>query len=279
MKGIIALDIDGTITVEHHSIEPEVVRYLSGLAAEGWKMIFITGRTFHWGYSVLRFFPFPYDFAVQNGAIILEMPTRRIVSKKYLHSSIFPVMDSICKEEPGDYIVYAGYEHGDRCFYRPERFDPPLLDYLKQRTRQFEETWIPVHSFADLEVQEFPSVKYIGLNPSAQRIAQKIEEHLGLHVPLIRDPFNAEYYVAQATHALVSKGHAVMDFKKIIGCTGPVIAAGDDNNDRTMLAVADAKVVMASAPQDMLAMADVIAPPATERGIIAGLTEAIKRTR
>ena len=45
MKGIIALDIDGTITVEHHSIEPEVVRYLSGLAAEGWKMIFITGRT------------------------------------------------------------------------------------------------------------------------------------------------------------------------------------------------------------------------------------------
>jgi hydroxymethylpyrimidine pyrophosphatase-like HAD family hydrolase len=44
-----------------------------------------------------------------------------------------------------------------------------------------------------------------------------------------------------------------------------------------MLASADISVVMATAPSDMLAKADVIAPPAIHHGLIAGLKEAIQR--
>ena len=41
-KGIIALDIDGTITVQKHFLETSVKNYLNELIASGWCLIFIT---------------------------------------------------------------------------------------------------------------------------------------------------------------------------------------------------------------------------------------------
>lgn len=276
MKGIIALDIDGTIAVDNHSIDKDVVSFLGRLTKEGWKLIFITGRTFAWGYQVLQYLDFPYHFAVQNGAIILEMPSRRIASKKYIDISVFPFMDEICKAEPSDFVIYTGYENNDICYYRPSHFAPFLLDYLKERREKLDETWVALDSFDDLPLKEFPSIKCFGHEDSTLRISHKIVERLKLHVPLIRDPYYMKYYVAQATHPEVSKGYALLDFARLFNVKTVKIAAGDDNNDRSMLAVADIKVVMATAPADMISAADVVAPPALEKGIIEGLKEAIR---
>ncbi len=63
MKGLIALDIDGTLTDNLKPTPAEVAAYLRFLSAEGWEMAFITGRTFHWGYTALKQLNFPYHFA------------------------------------------------------------------------------------------------------------------------------------------------------------------------------------------------------------------------
>lgn len=275
MKGIIALDIDGTITDDRHTISRDVVDYLESLSCDGWRLIFITGRTFKWGYEVLQYLNCPYYMAVQNGAIILEMPQRNIKAKKYLNKSIFPAMEAACKGEPSDFAVYTGYEHKDICYYRPDRFNAEMREYLARREVALKETFIPVNSFDEMDITEFPSVKAWGWLESANRIAKRIENSIGLHVPVIHDPFQHDHYVAQATHAHVSKGYAVKDFKKIVGNPRIIIAAGDDNNDRSMLEEAHIKVVMSTAPKDMLATADIIAPPASQNGIIKGLKDAI----
>ena len=278
MKGTIALDIDGTITVEHHALPDKVVRYLVGLVNEGWRLIFITGRTFAWGYAVLRFLPVDYYMAVQNGAIIIEMPSRKIISKKYLDRSIFPQMNAICEKEPSDFVIYAGFERNDQCYYRPKRFSKELLEYVKARVVALGELWEAVDAYDDLNLVEFPSVKCFGTIESAQRIAHAIESQLGLHVPLIKDPFDENYYVAQATHPIVNKGQALRDLMTHTQRNGTIIAAGDDNNDRSMLAAAHVKVVMETAPKEMRDQADIIAPSARNLGIIQGLQEAIKLT-
>lgn len=275
MKGTIALDIDGTITVEHHSMPDKVIEFLDKLVHKGWNIVFITGRTFAWGYSVLQALPFEYFYAVQNGAIILKMPSRTILSKKYLDRSIFPIMDAICLGEASDYVLFSGFEENDQCFYRPERFSDSLLQFLEKRIAALKENWKPVKTFDEVSIREFPSVKCFGLLDSAMRIAKKIEEKAGLHVPLIRDPFDPQYFVAQATHADVNKGEALRDVLRLSQAKGVVIAAGDDVNDLTMLEAADIKVAMQNAPQNLLAIADVIAPPASEFGIIEGLSRAI----
>lgn len=274
-KGLIALDIDGTITIEHHSISPEIVSFFHSLNKEGWQFLFATGRTFQWGYEVLTHLPFHYHFAVQNGAIILEMPSRKILMKKYLDKSIFPVMEEICHEEESDFVIYSGFEFQDRCFYRPNHFDETMLYYLKKRVETLKENWEPLQSFDELPLTQFSSVKCFGTYESAQRIADKMEKRLSLHCPIIRDPFTGRYYIAQGTHPQVNKGQAVTDLKNLLQIKGPVIAAGDDNNDIPMLEAANVKIAMETAPATMQTMADIIAPTAANNGIISGIKEAI----
>jgi hydroxymethylpyrimidine pyrophosphatase-like HAD family hydrolase len=277
VKGTIALDIDGTLTTEMRTIPPRVVDYLSLLAREGWRLIFITGRPFASGAKTLQPLTFPYYLAVQNGAIILEMPARKIILKRYLDRTIFKAMDEICQGEPSDFVVYGGFEHQDVCYYRPKRFSSSLLAYLEGRIKEFKEVWLPVDSYDDMELSEFPSIKCFGHYASAQELTRRIEERLGLHVPLIRDPYDESYYVVQATHPNISKGFALKNFIAFAGASGKVIAAGDDYNDRSMLSQADIRIVMATAPKDLLVEADIIAPPASEEGIISGLKAVFKR--
>jgi hydroxymethylpyrimidine pyrophosphatase-like HAD family hydrolase len=80
----------------------------------------------------------------------------------------------------------------------------------------------------------------------------------------------------QATHAGASKGEALKRYVRFKSHRGVVIAAGDDENDKSMLEVADIKVVMGTAPQDMKEKADVIAPPASVGGLVEGLQKAIE---
>ncbi len=67
-------------------------------------------------------------------------------------------------------------------------------------------------------------------------------------IPIIRDPFGEDRYVAQATAHGVNKGDAAMRFAEYKGGGGPIIAAGDDRNDLPMLQTADLAIVMGSAP-------------------------------
>lgn len=278
-QGIIALDIDGTITSETHSVHPDVVRYFTSLQDEGWIFMFITGRPFQWGYEVLKSFPFPYVFVVQNGALVLEMPARKVIDKKYLRSDILPLMENICLEEKTDFIVYSGFESQDWCYYRPTHLPSPLLAYLQQRVEALEEKWQPLSSFHSLPVSLFSSLKCFAQGDQAQRLSQRIEKELSLHAPVNRDPFNPHYFVIQATHIEATKGKALEYYRHQFPSVPVVIAAGDDYNDLSMLQKANIRVVMATAPADLKQWGDIIAPPASENGIIKGLKQAIEQAQ
>lgn len=275
-NGLIALDIDGTITADMQDIPQKVVQYLSDLFHQGWAFVFITGRTFDFGYHVLKALPFDYYYAVQNGAILLSMPSRKILAKKYLDKSIIPSMEKICEGEPTDFVIYAGLEKNNQCFYRKSHFSEKLLNYLEARRKAFNEEWENIHSFDALPIQEFPSIKCFGEFLQAQHVADRIEKILDLHVPVIKDPFCNEYYVVQATHPQVSKGQVLKDLIRLMDYRGQIIAAGDDLNDLSMFEEAHIKVAMENAPLELKLRADLIAPPASLDGIIEGLKKAIE---
>lgn len=276
MNGLIGLDIDGTITSEAHTINPAVVEYLEDLAKSGWALFFITGRPFSWGYEVLQHLSCPYYFCVQNGAITLEMPFRQVVAKKYLDSSILPVLDEICQRHNNGYILYTGYENDDICYYRPERLPKELVSYLDIRHKKLGENWVAVSSFDKVPVKEFASIKSFAGYEDALILSEAWESQLQLHAPIVNDPFNSDYYVIQGTRSDVSKGSALYDMHQKMGRRGLIIAAGDDNNDYSMMQVADIKIAMSDAPYELKKIADIIAPPCEENGIITGISRALE---
>ena len=276
MRGIIALDIDGTVTAETHALDREMSDVFHDLHKAGWKFIFITGRPFKWVYETLQSIPFPYALAVQNGALLLEMPAKKILCRKYLKQDLLPQLEEICRHEHTDFVIYSGFEHDDWCFYRPLNLSASILSYVMERTKALGEKWQPLETFSQLPVPYFSSIKFFAQKEQASRISHWLENNLKLHAPPNRDPFNPEMYVVQATHAEATKGLVLQQYIQMTGAAGPIIAAGDDYNDRSMLALAHVKVVMANAPPEILKMADVIAPPATQKGIIQGLYEGVQ---
>ncbi len=279
VRGIIALDIDGTVTAQAHGLESNVIDALDRFAKEGWFFIFITGRPFQWGFLTLESLPFSYALAVQNGALLLEMPSRKILTRKYLTREILPQLEKISQECETDFVIYSGLENDDWCYYRSAFLPASLQNYGLQRAAFLGEKWRMLQAFSDLPVPRFSSVKFFAKDKHAFTISQRIEKELGLHAPPNRDPFNPDFFVIQATHPQANKGFVLKAFIQKMKFSGPIIAAGNDHNDCSMLQAAHVKIVMANAPPDVLAMADILAPPASQQGIIQGLSDAIYRLK
>lgn len=273
MKGLIALDIDGTLTAHLYAIPAEVCRCLSSLAKEGWQIALITGRTFSFARPLLEDLDFPYWLALQNGADLLEMPAKKLVRQSYLKGSVVSEIEAAYHGHPEDFIIYSGFAKGDFCYYRPKRFSKELLTYLDELKTLSTEPWKKLELFTFPETEGFPLIKCMGSQHAMEMLSTSIHTISGVTTSLIRDPVSPGLYLHLITHPEATKGRA-LHFLKERFANQPVIAAGDDRNDLPMLEQADIRIVMSSAPSDVQSVAHILAAPASELGIIAALHEA-----
>jgi hydroxymethylpyrimidine pyrophosphatase-like HAD family hydrolase len=276
--GWIALDIDGTITDETHRAPLEVVQFLHSLNEKGWEIAFITGRTYSFAHRVIKDFDFPFYLAIQNGADILHMPSQVLISRYYLDAEVIPVLCQAYQGEKEDFLIYTGYERGDFCYYRPDRYSLSLLKHLDKIMALSPEPWKPLKDFQFEKGISFPLAKCLGTLPAMQRINALLKPFADVNATLIRDPLSdGEIYLNLVTTKHATKGRALRTIQEIVGDGGPIIAAGDDLNDISMLEIADVKIVMAQAPPVMHAMATIIARPGKQHPIIAALRQATEQ--
>lgn len=273
--GVIASDIDGTLIVGTEELPDQIVTFLSQLHEQGWTFIFLTGRTFTYGYHTLKKLPFPYYFCVQNGATVFEMPAKQVLLQRYLSPELLPSLEKIAEEEKVECAIYTGISHGHRVLYRSKRYSSDLREYLDKRQKVFMEEWVSVDEFAHGHITDFPAVKFFGNHEAVTQVAKRVETELHLHIPVVRDPFCEGYYLAQGTHKEVNKGKILQELIQQRKLKGPLIAAGDDKNDISLLEVADVGIVMANAPPELLRLGTLVAPPVEKMGIISGLKHAI----
>lgn len=274
-KGIIALDIDGTITVSKHALEPEVSRYLNQLISEGWRIIFITGRTYSFAKPILVDIEGDFFVAVQNGAALYEMPQERCVKKNEISTELLGRLEPLFQSEGRGLLVESGKENGDVCYYKWSDFSSEELKYINFRIEISPEEWVAVDSFEALPIQTFAVGKFFAPEALALSLAEKILKMFPLSVIVIRDPFRPGFHLAHVSGAHTSKGTILQDFISMHAEGLPIIAAGDDYNDVEMLEKGTVKIVMANGPAKLQLLADIVAPPVQNQGIIQGLKEAI----
>lgn len=277
MKGTIALDIDGTITRDDHLIPDEVAFYLESLFKEGWQIILVTGRTLSFALSSIQKLQFSYLLGLQNGADLLQMPEKTPLKQNYFGIEVVHALDKLYVGLEEDMLIYSGFESGDFFYYRPKKFSQKFLLYLDKLKNLAASLWQEVESFDEITQKSFPLIKCVGLKAQMEALDKKVQEIEGVRTSVIRDLINRDYYLILVTHENAIKGVAVRQLMKQFSLKGPLICAGDDNNDLSMIQEADVKIVMPSAPKKLLDIADIIAPPANDCGIISALKDAMER--
>jgi Cof subfamily protein (haloacid dehalogenase superfamily) len=268
--GWLALDIDGTLTDHSHTIPQEVKAYLKNLYEKGWHFLFITGRMFSYAHGALDDFDFPYIFAVQNGADVLEMPARKVISRRYLSKDVALKVEAITQRFNLGFLVYSGYEKGDFCIYNPKSFSRDLLAYFERLKDLSKQAWIESDRFDQLE--DFPLIKILGSEEQMVEISHELNLIPGISTTMIRDPMRPDLFLQLITHYDVTKGAVV----ERIANKHPIIGAGDDLNDVSLLEACDVRIAMTTAPKRLKDLADIIADAGAEMGIIAALERAIR---
>lgn len=274
-NGWLALDIDGTLTDQTHTVPKEVVTFLKNLHVQGWKIFIITGRTLSFASKALKLFDFPCYLAVQNGADVFYTPNQELIFRHYLSPKIIPCLEGLCAEFTEDFLVYAGWERGDFCYYRPHRFSQKIQAHIDMMKQLSSEPWQAVNSFAFADHLSFPLIKCLGSKEEMIILHDSLKNDERLAISLIRDPLAKEVYLNLITHPEATKGCALRNVVKQTGKGGKIIAAGDDFNDVSMLNQADIKIVMQTAPRELHNLADIIAKPSCQHGIIHALETAL----
>lgn len=276
-RGYIALDIDGTLTDDSHGIPEKVALYLDARVKEGWEVALITGRVYTFAMRSLDVIPFEYFLAVQNGADIFSMPSRKPVSRSYIKRRDVADYHDLAKKMKMPFVVYSGFDVGDFCYYDPSLFCVESLKYLETLKGYSAADWQEISSFADLDQEEFPLIKAFGPEDDLLHIDTKYLVDHSLQTAIIVDPLKPKQSMLLSTAIDVNKGFALDRIRKLCPIDGPVIAAGDDRNDVPLLQKADFRIAVGNAPKELLDIAHYNAPPSSAHGIIQGLDYAIAK--
>ena len=276
-KGWIALDIDGTITLDKYSVPQPVIDFLRELHHSGWRIALATGRAFCFASAALKKFDFPFILLPQNGSVALEMPERKLIFKRYLSPSVIPVVEKAFEGFDADFLVYAGYDLNDRCYWRPSRISKDGLEYVEILKQREKEAWVAVEEFELKE--DFPLIKCFGHPDRMEIVQDRLLASDLFHISKIRDLFHGTFELLLVTEKKASKGLSLKELFRLKGRGEKVIAAGDDENDISLLEAADVKIAMSHAPEKLQEVAQFIAPPTRDLGIITALQMVLKNDR
>ena len=276
MKGLLAFDIDKTLTCDPHSLPPEVETMLCGLAEDGWQLAFLTGRTYSFGFAPLNTLPFPFYFGVQNGAALLSMPARQVLYRRYIPRARLSALDRIFQGRSIGYLVEGGTEDADRCYYRRDLFTDEDLVYLAYREELARAPFVPVASASEVPLESFPLIKIFGRQQELEEICGLYQAEEEVESAIVGDPFRPGGAIALLTERGVDKADALRYLSHALSL--PVtLTAGDDENDIGFVQLGKERIVMATAPHNLKRHATLLAGSAADRAIVEAVQQALKR--
>lgn len=244
MKLILALDLDGTVVNQFNPISFELVDLMKEFQLKGALIAFVTGRMFSYAHIALKDLDFPYLLALQNGADIVKMPGKSIISRSYIQ--VKDLQRKLQKVQV-PYILYTGIDQGDFCYYQKNLFNKSELIYLEELKKISVKPWREYQAIEEVGDLSIPLVKFFGTKEELIPLELYFFEY---SAKVIKDSVDPSKYILLLTSPNASKGQVIKylkDFKE----DSFVIAAGDDRNDIPMFLEANYSIAMPHATEDL----------------------------
>lgn len=278
MKKLLVTDIDGTITHLPHHLPSQVLHTLTQAYQEGWELFFLTGRYFSYAQQLFTELQVPYLLGCQNGVCVWLSEKDKFLYFQGISCDILPILQKYVEDCPVVFCIESGVIHDDQYYrfssprekYLLERLDPVYFPTPEERSRLVEMQKIS----RDYPYDLFAVAKIFGRRDDIQELYHRIQGNRELseqlNITLMRWPFDFQYALLFMTKKSVSKGYAVDRVVHSLykGEKPFIIASGDDVNDIDLIERGDFKIVMSTSPQHMHNLADYLASPAKDLGIL-----------
>jgi len=250
---LVALDLDGTLLGPNLEVHPRDREAIAAAQAAGVHVTLATGRAFPPTREFARDLGIATPLICHQGGLIQDPQTGEVLFEAAIPEDLYVEAVALAEAQGLDFSAYAGNE----IFLRELRHPP-----------EFYERWfaLPRRLVRDLRKLPHPPNKFlITAEPEeADRIEAEWKAHFDGRLQIVR----SHPLFVEGTPLGVSKGDALARLARHLGVPREaVIAVGDNDNDRSMIRWAGLGAAVATAPEDLKAEADVVAPPQSEGGV------------
>ena len=271
-KGIIALDLDGTLLNSQKELSKRNLQALQKAAEAGWEIVPTTGRFYNGMPEIIRQLPFVRYAITINGAEAADVKTGEVIYKAEMPwQKAVEIMAWLDDRFDDKEVIYDCYmrNHGWMTAAQKELIDevvesPHSRKMLHELRNPVEE----LKAFLTEEKCDVQKVQFFMRDVSGRpQIMKSIEEAFDDVEVSSALPQNVEINQSRA-----NKGEALLTLAEYLGLDrSQTVAFGDGLNDLPMIRDAGIGIAMENGAEETKNAADRIAPSCDEDGVAAGI--------
>ena len=273
-KGIIALDLDGTLLNSNKELTPGNLAALKRAAEAGYAIVPTTGRFYKAMPEAIRALPFIRYVIIINGAAIMDLETGELIYQAEIPCERAVEIMTMLDDQP---VIYDWYMDNDA--WMTGAFKEKVTEFVKNPhyvvlVRDMRNSVPELKTFLRERGQDVQKMQFFVKDPDLRlRMIKELPERYENICTSSSVPENVEINQARA-----NKGEAVLALAAHLGVPKEnTYAFGDGLNDLTMIEMAGVGIAMANAEEKVKASADWITTSCDEDGVARGIEKIMKR--
>ena len=269
-KGIIALDLDGTLLASDKSLSQVNRDTLAQAAADGWAVVPTTGRFYGAIPQIVRELPFVRYAITVNGAEVADLENGNIVYKAEIpYKKVIEIMKFL----DGYPLIYDIYQGGEAFMTASmkEKIDIMTDDvHYRKMLKELRQPVDELKAFIAERKQNIQKTQFVTYDADVHKqLMEALPQKFSDIVLTVTAKNNIEINDTKA-----NKGQALWALADYLGVPREnTIAFGDALNDMAMIKAAGTGVAMANACEEIKAAADFITLSNDEDGVAYGINK------
>lgn len=273
MNKLFISDLDGTLLNSNAELTDFTVNTINSLIEKGMFFTYATARTEYSAGNITKRLNINVPCIVNNGAEIYDRQSGKYVRKADIPiDAVTTIINAFTENNVGMFMFKFKEEKFGTCY--TDNLNELMQEYVRSRRKTGQPLWkcSDLHSENDGNVVYLTSTgDYEKLLP-IERIAASIE---GLDHVFYEDTYTGKHYL-EIFSENASKANGLKflrekyDFDKIV-------VFGDNLNDLSMFKVADVKIAVENAKEELKKFADLVIGSNDDDGVAKWLREAITK--
>ncbi|HRW33620.1 MAG TPA: Cof-type HAD-IIB family hydrolase [Thermotogota bacterium] len=244
-------DLDGTLLDDDKKISDKNYQAIEMLREKQIAFSVFTGRNFYSAYDYLKVLNVEGLVALQNGALIIEMPSRKVINEIYLNASVAWNIYQLAKDRNFTIIAYTGYHETETSqskdmMVEKNSIDCPSFDHYFQHNHERITFVDSLDAYFDKR-KEIGQLAIIGNEMDLCDLLEQVSFQYSNEISHVLSPIGDDCSFLEFFGPKVSKGDALTHLLERYHTTAQkTVFIGDNFNDLPLLK----KVGLSIAPEN-----------------------------